>query len=310
MGFLSVSVDLDEIDCYHAIHGIPDAPKGDAVKAVYDRALPRISRFFEDNEIQGTLFVVGKDLAEPASARAIGAFGRAGCEIANHTQSHLYDFSALSTDDQSREIEDAGHAIAKACGVFPKGFRAPGYTMNLGIVSLLIEQGYEYDSSVFPCPAYYAAKACIIGARQLMGRASKSVLGDPRVLTASSRPYRIGDEGIWSRGDSTGLKELPIATVTAARLPFIGTSVGAAGVLGAKVLAKAAACLPVVNFELHGMDFLDAEKDGLSYLAAYQTDLRISLDRRLSALSAAVKVLLDKGLEPVPLRAAAARAFV
>jgi peptidoglycan-N-acetylglucosamine deacetylase len=309
MGFLCVSVDLDEIDCYHAIHGLSFPPEKDAARAVYTRALPRIARFFEETEIKGTFFAVGRDLDLPGNAQKISELFRTGNEIANHTQSHFYNFSLLSADEQAREIEAAGAAVFRATGVAPRGFRAPGYNINLGIVSLLARQGYSYDSSVFPCPSYYAAKAAAIGIKQLAGRTSKSVLGDPRVLGAPVTPYRMGEGGIWTRGEN-GLKELPITVVTKARLPFIGTSVAISGRLGAKMLAKSAAALPVVNLELHGMDFLDADTDDLTYLKAHQTDLRVPLKKRTAALEVAIKTLLDKGQEPVLLVQAARRAFV
>ena len=309
MSFLCVSVDLDEIDCYHAIHGISELPDPQVAHVVYERALPRISRFFEELEIKGTLFAVGRDLSRAESGEMIRAMFRKGNEIGNHTQSHAYDFSLLSVDRQNWEIESAATEIRRVTGTPPKGFRAPGYNLNLGIVSMLARNGYEYDSSVFPCPAYFAAKAAAIGIKQVLGRTSKSILGDPRVLGAPIVPYRIGEDGIWTRGKE-GLKELPICVVTKARLPFIGTSAAAAGVLGARLLAKSAASLPVVNFELHGMDFLDADGDGISYLKAHQTDIRIPLSKRLASLESAVKTLLDKGLEPLPLFEAANRTFI
>lgn len=309
MGFLCVSVDLDEIDCYHAIHGLSFSPGENAARAVYARALPRIARFFEETEIKGTFFVVGKDLGSMENSQKIAGLSRVGHEIANHTQSHFYDFSLLPTQEQAREIEAAGDAVLRATGIAPRGFRAPGYNINLGIVSMLARQGYIYDSSVFPCPTYYAAKAAAIGVKQLAGRTSKSILGDPRVLGAPVTPYRMGECGVWTRGEN-GLKELPITVVTKARLPFIGTSVAVSGRLGAKMLAKSAAALPVVNLELHGMDFLDADTDDLAYLKAHQTDLRVPLKKRAAALEVAIKTILDKGLEPIPLAQAAERAFV
>ena len=43
------------------------------------------------------------------------------------------------------------------------GFRAPGYTITDEVFDVLAELGVAYDSSVFPCPAYWAAKAAAIG---------------------------------------------------------------------------------------------------------------------------------------------------
>ncbi len=309
MAFLCVSVDLDEIYCYNNIHGLSQKPDKSAANVVYQKALPRVLSFFEENRITGTLFVVGKDLENNDSASLIAEAAKKGHEIGNHTASHYYDFSKLSSDDQAKEIDNAASAIAKVTGIFPKGFRAPGYNLNMGIVTLLIDRGYEYDSSVFPCPAYYAAKAAAIGIKGISGKISKSIMGDPRILTAPTVPYRIGEQGVWTRSDN-GLKELPVATVTKTRLPFIGTSVAASGTIGAKMLALAASKLPVVSFELHGMDFIDADKDGISYLKSHQTDLRIAQKKRVGAINTAIKTLLDKGMEPCSLLEAAQRVFI
>ena len=52
MGLLAVSIDLDEVDCYTAIHGV-DCPNDPSAHSVYLRTLPRLSRFFEDLDIGG-----------------------------------------------------------------------------------------------------------------------------------------------------------------------------------------------------------------------------------------------------------------
>ena len=309
MGFVSVTIDLDEIYCYLAIHGLDEQAAGPAAHAVYEKALPRAARFFEQLEVKATLFVVGRDVTDPDRAAKIRELCAKGHEPANHTMNHPYDFSVKSTEAQTREIDDAHRAIAAAVDKPPVGFRAPGYNINTGIIALLRQRGYRYDSSVFPCPSYYAAKAGAIGLKSLQGRQSKSIMGDPRVLTAPVTPYRIGEEGIWTRSDQ-GLRELPITVVTKARLPFIGTSIAVMGALPAKLLARQAAKLNVVNLELHGMDFLDADQDDLAFLRPHQPDLKVPLTKRLKNLEIAVKTLLDAGLEPTPLRDVAERLFI
>ncbi|MCZ7683266.1 MAG: hypothetical protein M5U28_32495 [Sandaracinaceae bacterium] len=47
MRLCAVSVDLDEIANYAAIHGLPP-PSAAAARAIYERALPRLARVFED----------------------------------------------------------------------------------------------------------------------------------------------------------------------------------------------------------------------------------------------------------------------
>ena len=260
MGFVSVTIDLDEIHCYRAIHGL-EGQGGSESDAVYKRGLPRAVHFLEELGVKATFFVVGEDLAKSADTRAlVKTLVQKGHEMGNHTMTHPYDFSVLSSNGQAEEVDRGSDEIFKATGYRPHGFRAPGYNINLSVVGILKQRGYGYDSSVFPCPAYYVAKAGAIGLKSLSGLRSASVMGDPRVLMAPTLPYRISEDDLWTRGE--GLPELPITVVTKARLPFIGTSIAMMGTYPAKLLAKQAAKLSFVNLELHGIDFIDADGDG------------------------------------------------
>lgn len=192
--------------------------------------------------------------------------------------------------------------MQRASGVRPEGFRAPGYTITDTIFEVLEELGVTYDSSVFPCPAYFAPKAAVIGAMRLVGRRSRSIVDDPRVLTAPADPYRVG-RPYWRRG--RGVIELPIGVTRAARLPYIGTSVVLAGEHGARLLSRAMKGRPLVNLELHGIDLADAAEDGLAFLAPHQPDLRRALRTKEAALRAAIATLRDAGYRFVTLREAA-----
>jgi len=305
MGALCISIDLDEARCYCDIHGL-DAPELRASRAIHERALPRALRFCEELGVNATWFAVGRDLeACPGAGALLSEASGRGHEVANHTYGHRYDLTALPGAEVEAEVVRGGEAIREAVGKAPRGFRAPGYNVTAALVERLAALGYAYDSSVFPCPAYYAARAVAIAAKSLAGRRSASLVGDPRLATAPTGPYRVGPDGPWSTGQ--GIAELPIAVVTRARLPFIGTSIAAAGPRGAALLARSAAGLAFVNLELHGADFADADGDGLSGLKAHQPDLRIPLVRRLAALERAAKTLLDAGAQPMTLGDAADR---
>jgi hypothetical protein len=174
------------------------------------------------------------------------------------------------------------------------------------VFEVLGELGFVYDSSVFPCPGYYAAKATAIGVHALRGRRSRSVVDDPRVLTAPADPYRVG-RPYYRRG--SGIVELPIGVTTDAtgRLPYIGTSVVLAGRVGARLLTTMIEKRPLVNLELHGIDVADADQDGLSFLRPYQPDLRVSAERKLEALVTALHALRSAGARFVTLAEAAER---
>jgi hypothetical protein len=286
----AVSVDLDEIPNYFGIHGLTE-PVGPASTLVYDVAVDRLLALARELGIPLTLFAIGSDLSRPASAAKLRAAREAGCEIANHTLDHRYDLVRLGRDEIRRQVSEGAQAIDRATGAAPQGFRAPGYTITDEVFSVLEELGVLYDSSVFPCPPYWAAKAAAIGLVALRGRTSRSIVDTPAVLVAPRRPYRIG-RPYWRRGN--GLVELPVQVTRGPRLPFFGTSVTAGGPRLARYLARACAGEPLVNLELHGIDVLDAA-DGLEALRPYQPDVRVPRERKVDALRAAIDELRKAG---------------
>lgn len=302
----AISVDLDEIPNYHAIHGRSPAANGGAIEgatAVYDVALPRLVALAGDLGVPMTFFCVGDDLAREGAAQSLRAAVAAGHGVGNHTQSHRYDFTRLDRPDIAREIDDAETSIARACGVRTRGFRAPGYTITDTVFKVLRGLGYAWDSSVFPCPSYMAAKNTAIGLYSALGRPSRSIVDTPKVLLAPTRPYRIGAP-YWRRGD--GLLELPIQVTRAMRLPYIGTTVMTAGATGARALTSMVVGEPLVNLELHGVDLLDDRDEGLASLATSQRDLRVSVERKKASLAAVVERLRASGYAFVTMDEAAA----
>jgi peptidoglycan/xylan/chitin deacetylase (PgdA/CDA1 family) len=299
----ALSIDLDEIGCYTAIHGLAP-PDDDAANAIYRAAIPRYEAMLDDLGIRATFFAIGTDLARDENREALRRLRSAGHEIGNHSLHHYYDLTRRDSTIVREEIDGGAAAIERAIGERPTGFRAPGYTIDDRVLAQLMDAGYAYDSSVFPCPAYYGAKATAIGAISLAGRTSHSVVDTPRVLTAPADPYRVATP-YWLRGQ--GLLELPIGVTRGARLPYIGTYVAVAGVRGARLLTRLMRGRPLVNLELHGIDLSDAREDGLSFLVRHQFDLRVSARAKEAALRSAVHELRRGGYTFVTLAEAAER---
>jgi hypothetical protein len=204
------------------------------------------------------------------------------------------------------QIAEGSAVIERVTGRAPLGFRAPGYTITDTVFELLAELGVQYDSSVFPCAAYYLPKLAAIGAYRALGRPSRSIIDHPRVLRAPAEPYRVGRP--YNRRGA-GLLELPIGVTRDAtgRLPFIGTSLIWAGRYGARQLTRAIAGRSLVNLELHGIDAADAELDGLQALRPHQPDLRRSAAAKLEILRDVVATLREANYEFVTLAEAARR---
>jgi peptidoglycan/xylan/chitin deacetylase (PgdA/CDA1 family) len=289
----SVSVDVDGLAHYHRIHGLDAAAAGDEAWTV---GVPRFLELFERHGILGTFFVVGEDLAAPGPARdAVTEAASRGHEIGNHTLGHRYDLVRLGPDERRREIEGGAEAIEAVTGQRPTGFRAPGYTVDLDLLRLVAETGHAYDSSVFPCPPYYAAKWGTMALMRLSGRRSASIPGSLRALFAppvayrpAGSPYRAAKPG--EAGDPA-LVEVPMAVTPTLRLPVIGTSVV---LFGAPWLERRLAGLrrsrPLLNLELHAVDLLGLTEDRLDPGLAAQPDLRRrSLPEKQEALDAALR---------------------
>jgi peptidoglycan/xylan/chitin deacetylase (PgdA/CDA1 family) len=289
---LSVSVDLDEIALYGAIHGVQTP---EAAGQVYAQAVPRLVDWARQRGLQLTWFVVGRDLALAKNAETVATLARAGDELGCHSYSHHYDLTRRPFAEMRREVEEGIASIERSAAVKVTGFRAPGYVVTDTLLALLRESGLGYDSSVFPCPSYYALKAATIAALSRRPAASQSLIDVPEVLRAPTVPYRVGSP-YWFRG--TGIWEVPVQVTRRARLPFIGTSLTIGGTFGARLLAQGVLGEPFVNLELHGIDALD-QNDGLSALAKHQRDLHIPWSKKLEAIDAAVGLLLGRGYRAV-----------
>ncbi len=285
----AISVDLDEIPNYCAIHGVslPDVD----THAVYDRALGRLGEWADSQRIPLTLFAVGSDLRREHSAQVLAEMSRGGHEVANHSLDHFYDLTRRTPEVMKQQVLGAQELICDTTGKRPTGFRAPGYVTTQELYQVLSQCGVEYSSSVFPCPWYYCAKAAAIGLKGVLGRRSASLIDDPRVLSAPRRPYRIGTP-YYRRGE--GITELPIQVTPGFRLPYIGTSLMAAGPSGAAWLTRRVCGSELVNLELHGIDVLD-ETDGLASLARHQPDVRIGARRKLDTLDRVTSTLREAG---------------
>ena len=93
---VSVSVDLDAVECYFRIYALPGPPPEEARFAILRRCLPRFAELFARHGVRATFFVVGRDLEQDAEGRApLAELARAGHELANHSYTHPYDLVRL-----------------------------------------------------------------------------------------------------------------------------------------------------------------------------------------------------------------------
>lgn len=101
-------------------------------------------------ETKGTFFVLGW-VAE-RFPQLIRSIVDAGHEIASHGFEHrlVYDQTPAAF---RADVHKAKAALEAACGKEVLGYRAPSYSItphSLWALDILIEEGYRYDSSIFP----------------------------------------------------------------------------------------------------------------------------------------------------------------
>ncbi len=299
-GLLSVSVDLDPLSAYHAIHGLDPVSGADA-DHLSALAIPRFLELFERLGIRATFFVVGRDLRSERVVSYLRQAVDAGHELGNHTHSHPYDFLDRSPALRASEVADCHARIADATGVTPVGFRAPGYYLDGVTLALLADSGYQYDSSMLASLPYYAAKLGVMGMMRLRGRRSHSRLHPPTCVLAPDRPYRPDPAQPWRRGKSP-LMELPAASLVAG-VPLVGTFLGKLYSPAARLLAHWLSLRRFVSVEFHGIDLVDLSDGGLEGLRGVQPGLEVPLQRRLTAYEPLLAAL-TRSHESVPLHEA------
>src|SRR5262249_33574233 len=163
-----------------------------------------------------------------------------------------YELARLSAAEVDAELDGCDRVLRAITGAPPRGFRAPGYDLSPAMLDRLARGGHPPPSSPFPPPRGSPAHA-----RRLSGLSLP-----PPTRGPAAAPDRPAMTAPWRRGQAP-VVELPVAVTPWMRLPAIGTSLIVAPAIVRRRLVRAMARRAFFNFELHGIDFADAEKDGI-----------------------------------------------
>jgi polysaccharide deacetylase family protein (PEP-CTERM system associated) len=146
----ALTVDVED---YFQVSGFADAVPASTWDAQPSRIVENTHRMLDllqQAHVRATFFVLGW-VAE-RFPRLVRRIAEAGHEVASHGYSHrlVYD---LSPAEFRADLARAREVIAAACGVSVKGFRAPSFSItarSVWALDVLIDEGYTFDSSVFP----------------------------------------------------------------------------------------------------------------------------------------------------------------
>jgi peptidoglycan/xylan/chitin deacetylase (PgdA/CDA1 family) len=268
----AITIDVDSLRFYREIHGLP--PLGEAEDdPIYTIAMPRFWELITEAGIPATLFLIGQDA--PRYRSSFEAAKATGSEIANHSFSHDYRLtkrSAESIADDLSRADDVLRPLSPSGRI--AGFRAPGYNTSKTVMKVVADLGYVYDSSLLPSPLYFLARLLAITGYAILGRPSRSLIGNFFAYAGTLLPHTIGT-----------LVEIPMACEPWTRVPIFGTSwVLASDAMRRFSLKSALTRLPVFNFEMHAIDLLDATDRGVGAdLAAAQRDLKVPVADKMRA---------------------------
>jgi hypothetical protein len=258
---VAISVDLDAPQDYAEFYGKPWQLAGDRFLA---GVLPSFLELFAELGIRATFFAIARNARSAEGARLHRMLADAGHEVANHTLSHVTAFRTLDPAARRREIGDARAILEDATGRPVVGFRTPAYDVDPTTLGILIEQGYQYDSSLNPTPFLVPMKWII----QALARRRQVGLGtwDHRVAPTAPHWYWHARDGAAAlqRGaarpaaGTPSLLELPLTMVPPIRFPFYGTITQ---ILGPRWFGMALAAIrrrpQAINYELHALELGD-----------------------------------------------------
>ena len=144
------TVDVEESFQVAALEPFVDRRSWDSLPARVDRGVNLLLEMLAERGATGTFFVLSW-VAErhPALIRSIVA---AGHEIASHGTDHKR-VTQLSPEEFRSSVRSSKLALEDIAGVPILGYRAPSFSIVRGgewALDVLIEEGYVYDSSLFP----------------------------------------------------------------------------------------------------------------------------------------------------------------
>lgn len=145
-----ISVDVEEYFHPTELASCVRPDQWSALPSLVEPQTRRVLEIFDRHEVKGTFFVLGW-VAEryPGLVREIASKGH---EIACHSFLHrlVYDLTpAEFREDTHRAVQ----AIENACGITPRAYRAPSYSItekSLWALEVLVECGFTHDSSIYP----------------------------------------------------------------------------------------------------------------------------------------------------------------
>lgn len=146
----AMTVDVEDYFHVSVFDGVVPRARWDALESRVCRNTERLLEIFSEHNVEVTFFVLGW-VAErfPSLVTRIASLGH---EVASHGYSHrlVYDQTPRAFRE---DVRRAKAVLESTTGRPVLGYRAPSYSItprSLWALDIVLEEGYRYDSSIFP----------------------------------------------------------------------------------------------------------------------------------------------------------------
>ncbi len=146
----AMTVDVEEHFHANVFDGTPVREMQHTMVSRVEASMQRMLDLLDAAGVQATCFVLGA--VADTHPMLVKDIARRGHEIASHGYAHQLVYT--QTPAAFREdVRRAKHTLEAIAGVPVRGYRAPSYSItkeSLWALDVLVQEGYEYDASIFP----------------------------------------------------------------------------------------------------------------------------------------------------------------
>ena len=190
------TVDVEE--SFHASAIEPFVPRSrwSEQSSRVERGVDRLLDLLERHGATGTFFTLG--LVAERTPDVVRRIAQAGHEVASHGWSHQR-VTSLTPGAFRSEIARSRDLLSSLSGKPVVGYRAPNFSITRSCdwaFDILLEEGYEYDSSVFPSRSTGRGFSSRV---QFLRRAAGEIVEVPMTFASFGRVRIPAGGGAWFR---------------------------------------------------------------------------------------------------------------
>ena len=146
----AMSIDVEDYFQVSAFDGVVPRTRWDSMESRVVANTDRLLAIFDEFRVRSTFFVLG--WVGKRHPDLVSRIAGAGHEVASHGYAHrlIYDQTPAAF---RADVRRAKGTLEQAAGRRVTGYRAPSFsitTRSLWALDILAEEGYTYDSSIFP----------------------------------------------------------------------------------------------------------------------------------------------------------------